>query len=153
MHRIVGIPIIAHSSLQLLSGRTFVKLGMLFANLWQFKRLKNRYLLIEYVSIIETDFLYVWAILERLPNIYINNQWQPTQQVTYIYLTVPSSLTLEMIWIWDLYRFMYRQHVYDLEKRRGDCWSCWDLWIYGGRGFVGVQRWSCYLYGQVISLW
>ena len=39
-------------------------------------------------------------------------------------------------------------NIYDLENERwllGDIcdWSCWDLWIKGGRGFVGVQRRSC----------
>ena len=85
-----------------------------------------------------------WKIDQTM---YINNQWQPTRQVTDIFLAVPSSLTSEMIRIRNLYRFMYRQHVYDLEKRRGDCLMKWLILLgfmdLRGRGFVGVQRRSC----------
>ena len=49
---------------------------------------------IEYVSIMEVDYLYRWAILERGPT---HVYQQPTQQVTDMFLTVPSSLTSEMI--------------------------------------------------------
>ena len=66
---------------------------------------------------------------------YINNQWQPTQQVTDIFLAVPSSLTSEMIRIRNLYRFMYRQHVYHLEKRRGDCLMKWLIML----GFMDLR--------------
>ena len=66
---------------------------------------------------------------------YINSQLQPTQKVTDIFLTVPSSLTLEMIQIRNLYSFMYRQHVYDLEKRRGDCLMKWLIML----GFIDLR--------------
>ena len=82
---------------------------------------------------------------------YINNQWQPTQQVTDIFLAVPSSLTSEMIRIQNLYRFMYRQHVYDLEKRTGDCLMKWLIML----GFMD-QRWPriCWRSTLVLStLW
>ena len=81
---------------------------------------------IEYVSIIEIDFLYRWAISERRPN---HVYQQPTQQVTDICLTVPSSWTSEMIRIRNLYSFVYRQHVFDLEKRRGDCLMKWLIML------------------------
>ena len=134
MHWILGIPIIAHSLLQPL--RTDIcQIGYVvceYMTVWGAQKLL---LSIEYVSIIEIDFLYRWAILERRTNMYINNQWQPTQQVTCIYLTVPSSLTSEIIWLRDLYRFMYRQHVYDLEIRRGDCLMKWLIML----GFMDVR--------------
>ena len=66
---------------------------------------------------------------------YINNQWQPTQQVTDIFLAVPSSLTSEMLRIRNLYRFMYRQYVYHLEKRRGDCLMKWLIML----GFMDLR--------------
>ena len=53
-----------------------------------------------------------------------------------VYLTVPSSLTSEMIRIRDHYRFMYRRHVYDLEKRRGNCLMKWLIML----GFTDL-RW------------
>ena len=62
-------------------------------------------------------------------------------------LTVSWTLTWEIIRIRNFYCFVYRQHIW-LRKWEvivgGHDWSCWDLWILGGRGFVGVQRRSCY---------
>ena len=56
------------------------------------------------------------------------------------------TLTWEMIRIRNFYCFVYRQHIW-LRKWEvivgGHDWSCWDLWIWGGRGFVGIQRRSC----------
>ena len=57
------------------------------------------------------------------------------KQVTDIFLAVPSSLTSEMIRIRNLYRFMYRQHVYDWEKRRGDCLMKWLIML----GFMDLR--------------
>ena len=50
-------------------------------------------------------------------------------------LVLPSSLTSQMIWIRNLYRFMNRQHVYDLEKRRGDCLMKWLIML----GFMDLR--------------
>ena len=84
-----------------------------------------------------------WAVLERRPN-HVNKR-----VVADIWLlTVSWTLTWEMIRIRNLYCFVYRQHIW-LRKWEvivgGHYWS-WDLWIYGGRGFVGGQRRSCYHY-------
>ena len=57
------------------------------------------------------------------------------KQVTDIFLAVPSSLTSEMIRIRNLYRLMYRQHVYDWEKRRGDCLMKWLIML----GFMDLR--------------
>ena len=97
---------------------------------------------VEYILIIEIDLLYGWAVLERRPN-HVNKR-----VVADIWLlTVSWTLTWEMIQIRNFYCFAYRQHIW-LRKWEvivgGHDWSCWDLWILGGRGFVGVQRRSCY---------
>ena len=60
---------------------------------------------------------------------------QPNTEVTDIFLAVPSSLTSGMIRIQNLYRFMYIQHVYDLEKRRGDCLMKWLIML----GFMDLK--------------
>ena len=91
----------------------------------------------------EIDLLYGWAVLERRPN-HVNKR-----VVADIWLlTVSWTLTWEVIRKRNLYCFMYRQHIW-LRKWEvivgGHDWSCWDLWIWGGRGFVGVQRRSCWL--------
>ena len=65
------------------------------------------------------------------------NEWLPGVVADIWLLTVSWTLTWEV---------MYRQHIW-LRKWEvivgGHDWSCWDLWIWGGRGFVGVQRRSC----------
>ena len=35
----------------------------------------------------------------------------------------------------------------------GHDWSCREMWIWGGRGFVGVQRRSCYLCSLKFLIW
>ena len=61
-------------------------------------------------------------------------------------LTVSWTLICEMIRIRNFYCFLYRQHIWlrkwEVIVWRHD-WSCWDLWIWGGRGFVDVQPRSC----------
>ena len=79
------------------------------------------------------DFLYRWAILERRPN---HIYQQPTQQVTDIFLTALSSLTSHMIRIRNLHSFMYRQHLYDLGKRRSHCLMTWLIML----GFMDLTR-------------
>ena len=54
----------------------------------------------------------------------INNQWQPT-----------SDWHLFDSHLFSLYRFMSRQHVYDLEKRRGDCLMKWLIML----GFTDLR--------------
>ena len=70
-------------------------------------------------------------------------------------LTVSWTLTCEMIQIRNFYCFVYRQHIW-LRKWEGIVWwhdwSCWDLWIKGGRGFVDVQRRSCLLGHKLVKL-
>ena len=70
-------------------------------------------------------------------------------------LTISWTLTWEMIRKRNFYCFVYRQHI-RLKKWQvivgGHDWSYWDLWIYGGRGFVGVQRRSCFIVLQISSL-
>ena len=82
----------------------------------------------------------------------IGKATEPCQQTSGCWhLTFDSFLNLDM-GRWEVIRkrnfycFMYRQHIW-LRKWEvivgGHDWSCWDLWIWGGRGFVGVQRRSC----------
>ena len=97
----------------------------------------------------EIDLLYGWAVLERRPN-------HVKRVVADIWLlTVSWTLTWEMIRTRNLYCFVYRQHTW-LRKWKvivgGHDRSCWDLWILGGRGFVGVQRRSCIVVGCMCRL-
>ena len=93
-------------------------------SLWQFKgQLKKS---IEYVSIIEIGFLYRWAILEKRPNHVVST----TSDNQHKWLT--------SIWqsqVFSLYRFMSRQHVYNLEKRSGDCLMKWLIML----GFTDLR--------------
>ena len=56
--------------------------------------------------------------------------------------------------LYCLYRFMYRQHVYDLEKRRGDCLMKWLIMLgfMDLRGGQGLSAFNAGLVKHVISL-
>ena len=109
--------VIAHNySLQSLSALRERHLSNIIRCLWEYDRVRGYE--INRVCFDNRDYLYRWEILERQPS---HVYQQPTQQVTDIVLTVPSSLTSEMIRIGILDSFMHRQHVYDLDKQKADC--------------------------------
>ena len=105
-------------------------------------------LLKKYVSIIDMDFLYIHiGSIVNATERWIFKKKKPTR-VCHLNLTVHDwVLTSEMIWIWNLYFFMYTQYT---GHKKGEMivwrsgWSCWDLWIYSGQGFISVQHWSCF---------
>ena len=76
---------------------------------------------------------------------------EPCQQTSGCWhLTFDSFLNLDMgddTNSRNFYCVVYRQHIW-LRKWEvivgGHDWLCWDLWIQDGRGFVGVQRRSCF---------
>ena len=148
MHRIVAIPIIVHSSLTTTLRTDICQIGYVISEFKTVQGAKKSILSIEYVSIIEIDFLYRWAILERRPN---HVYQQP--------VTTNPNKWLTSFWQ-SLHRWHRRWYEYEIfidsctdsmfmTERKGEVivwwsgWSWWDLWIYGGRGFVGVQRRSC----------
>ena len=110
MHRIVGIPIIAHSSLQPWTFVNRVRCLRVYDSLRG-----SEINIIDRVCLDNRDKF----------SISMGNIGKATEPC--ISTTNTSDWHLLDSPLYSLYRFMYRQHVYALEKRRGDCLMKWFM--------------------------